>query len=46
MSDRTAIAVGEKAPDLTFGRGEGGDVSLSELWRDGPLVLAFLRHFG
>ena len=37
---------GEAAPDVTFGRGDGGQVTLSELWRQGPLVVAFLRHFG
>ena len=37
---------GQQAPDLTFVRGDGGDVSLSELWRERPLLLAFLRHFG
>jgi peroxiredoxin len=38
---------GEAAPDFTFGRGgDGAQVALSELWRERPLVLAFLRHFG
>ncbi len=40
------LQVGQAAPDVSFGRGEGGQVSLSELWREGPLVVAFLRHFG
>jgi hypothetical protein len=25
---------------------EGGRHRLDELWRDGPVVLVFLRHFG
>ena len=38
---------GSPAPDATFGRGDGtGDVTLSRLWGEKPLVLAFLRHFG
>jgi hypothetical protein len=37
--------VGEPAPDVTFGSRDG-DVALSALWREGPVVVAFLRHFG
>jgi len=38
---------GSQAPDAAFGRGDGrGDVALSQLWGEKPLVLAFLRHFG
>lgn len=40
-----AIAVGRPAPDLVFGS-SSGDLHLADLWREGPLVLAFLRHFG
>lgn len=40
------IDVGQQAPDMTFGRSDGPDVSLAELWREGPVVVAFLRHFG
>ncbi len=25
---------------------EGQDVRLGDLWRDGPVVLVFVRHFG
>ncbi len=41
-----ALSVGQAAPEARFGRGQGDEVSLSELWREGPLVVAFLRHFG
>ena len=41
-----AIHVGEQAPEVTLGRGDGSDVSLAELRKDGPVVVAFLRHFG
>lgn len=40
------ITVGQRAPAVTFGRNDGSEVSLAELHRDRPLVLAFLRHFG
>jgi peroxiredoxin len=40
------IEAGQSAPNPTFGRSDGSDVTLAELRRDGPVVLAFLRHFG
>ena len=40
------LHVGEPAPNVTFRRGDGSQVSLAELWGDGPVVVAFLRHFG
>ncbi len=40
-----ALAAGERAPDVTV-QGERGAVQLSDLWREGPLVVAFLRHMG
>ena len=40
------IEVGQSAPDIVFGRGDGSMISLAELRSEGPLVLAFLRHFG
>ena len=40
------IDVGQPAPNVTFGRSDGADIPLAELWRDGPVVVAFLRHFG
>ena len=36
---------GDKFPELQVESREG-DVSLSERWRKGPLVVAFMRHFG
>lgn len=36
---------GDRAPDVTV-QGERGAVRLSDLWREGPLVVAFLRHMG
>jgi hypothetical protein len=40
------IAVGHPAPNVTFGRSDGADIALAGLWRDGPVVVAFVRHFG
>jgi peroxiredoxin len=37
---------GDTAPDLSLADSGGEIVRLSELWRRGPLVLIFLRHFG
>jgi peroxiredoxin len=39
------LSVGDQFPDVTLESREG-DVSLSERWRETPLVLAFMRHFG
>ena len=39
--------VGEAAPDARVARApDGQDFALADLWRDGPAVLVFLRHFG
>jgi peroxiredoxin len=40
------LTVGERAPNPSFGRSDGPDATLDDLRRDGPVVLAFLRHFG
>jgi peroxiredoxin len=37
---------GDKAPDLRLRDSSGAEVSLADLWRERPLVLVFLRHFG
>jgi hypothetical protein len=36
---------GDKFPELVVESREGA-VELSDRWRDGPLVVAFMRHFG
>jgi hypothetical protein len=36
---------GDEFPDLHVESCEG-DMALAERWRNGPLVVAFLRHFG
>ena len=41
-----AIEVGERAPDPQVLEGSGREVPLSTFWRERPVVLAFLRHFG
>ena len=40
------IEVGDKAPDSTLLDSRGEQVTLSSLWRERPLVVVFLRHFG
>jgi hypothetical protein len=36
---------GDTFPDLHV-ESPKGDVALEERWRNGPLVVAFMRHFG
>lgn len=36
---------GDSFPDLKL-VSHDGDVALKERWRNGPLVVAFMRHFG
>lgn len=43
---RSRLAVGDAAPDVEVLNASGRSVSLADLWRRGPLVLTFLRHFG
>jgi peroxiredoxin len=40
------LAVGDPAPDLCLLDAGERPVLLSSLWRQKPLVLIFLRHFG
>jgi len=44
MQDR--LDVGDLAPDVTVRTTNGASVNLSTLWQEGPVVFAFLRHFG
>jgi hypothetical protein len=39
------LSPGDAFPDLRLESREG-EVSLAERWRERPLVLAFMRHFG
>ncbi len=39
------LAAGDQFPDLTV-ESPDGPVELRERWREGPLVVAFMRHFG
>lgn len=39
------LSVGDAFPELTVDSAEG-PVELSGRWRDGALVVAFMRHFG
>lgn len=39
------LSPGDQFPELTVASPEGS-VELRERWRQGPLVVAFMRHFG
>ena len=39
------LSVGDAFPNIELDTRDG-EVSLAERWRDGPLVVAFMRHFG
>jgi hypothetical protein len=41
----STLDVGDSFPDITLD-GPEASVALRERWRDGPLVVAFERHFG
>jgi hypothetical protein len=40
------LSVGDPAPDLVLLDAEERPVFLSMLWKERPLALIFLRHFG
>jgi len=46
MAGKSQIKFNNTAPDLTLHSVDGGEVQLSSLWQDRPLLLAFTRHFG
>jgi hypothetical protein len=39
------LMIGEEFPDLSF-LNTDGPFKLRDRWRNGPLVVAFMRHFG
>ncbi len=43
---RMTIQIDQPAPNVTLANSEGNEVSLAELGRSRPVVVAFLRHFG
>lgn len=40
------LAPGDRAPDVVLYSPDGGRVSVADLWRDQPVIVAFMRHFG
>jgi peroxiredoxin len=40
------LNMGDIAPDISFQTGADEVVQLSSLWRDKPVLISFLRHFG
>lgn len=43
---RTTIQVGQPLPELILRDADERPVRVSDLWREEPIVLVFLRHFG
>jgi hypothetical protein len=41
-----SLEVGQPAPDAVLLAEGDREVRLSSLWREAPLALVFLRHFG
>jgi peroxiredoxin len=46
MHTVTPLAPGTPAPDLALLSSDGATLQLSSLWRERPVLLFFLRHFG
>jgi len=46
MTSSNRLQRGDLAPDTTVLDIHGHPRQLSESWRDGPVLLTFLRHFG
>ena len=40
------LAVGDSAPNVTLRNDEDRPVRLPDLWREKPLALFFVRHYG
>lgn len=40
------LAPGDRAPEVSLYAPSGDVVRTTELWAEGPAVVAFLRHFG
>jgi hypothetical protein len=44
MSER--LSVGDLAPQVTVLDRQGQPYAINDLWRSGPVLLSFLRHYG
>ena len=42
----TRLMVGDPAPDIVVSDTQGNPVHLASLWKSGPTLISFLRHFG
>ena len=40
------MKIDRRLAGLVLERADGGPVALESLWRDGPVVLVWVRHFG
>lgn len=46
MSELIVPSVGDQAPPATALDARGEPVAFDSFWREGPVVLVFLRHWG
>jgi hypothetical protein len=44
--ETAAPARADDLADVVLEGSDGGETRLGDLWRDGPAVLVFLRHYG
>lgn len=40
------LVPGDHAPDAALYSPDGGQVPAADLWREQPVIVAFMRHFG
>lgn len=40
------LKIGDTAPNVAVYDSGGRQVTLAELWKEAPVLLTFLRHFG
>ncbi len=46
MDQQMDIVVGDQAPDACLKNEDDDEVRLSTFWRERPVALVFVRHFG
>jgi peroxiredoxin len=46
MNRKSVLRPGDHAPDVMVAGPDRASIQLGSLWKDKPLVLSFLRHFG
>lgn len=46
MAGTTTPSTADELADIVLKDADGNDVRLGDLWRDGPVALVWLRHYG